>query len=175
MLIQAPTLETARLILRHLTLDDFAALAESWANPETVKYMGGIPHDNEMSWGRLLRYIGHWQVLGYGYWAIDEKASGQFVGTIGLQNQKRNITPALEYPEAGWVLLPAACGQGYASEALTSVLEWSDSTLASPLCCIIDEDNLASIHLAQKMGFQFRHYVDYHHKSLCMMVRPYPV
>ncbi|MBS0847091.1 GNAT family N-acetyltransferase [Citrobacter sp. JGM124] len=172
MLTQAPTLETARLVLRHLTLNDFDSLAASWANAETVKYMGGTPHDPEVSWGRLLRYIGHWQVMGYGYWAICEKESGQFVGTIGLQDQKRNITPALEYQEAGWVLLPAACGKGYASEALTAVLEWSDSTFGAPVCCIIDDDNVPSIHLAEKMGFQFIHYADYHNKAVRMMVRP---
>lgn len=173
MFTRAPTLETVRLILRHLTIDDFDALARSWASAETVKYMGGVPQDLEMSWGRLLRYIGHWQVLGYGYWAVCEKTSGQFVGALGIQNQKRDINPALEYPEAGWVLLPEACGKGYATEALTAVLQWSDTHLAVPLCCIIDDDNTPSIQLAEKMGFQFRHYADYHHKSVGMMVRPF--
>jgi len=172
MLTQAPTLETSRLVLRQLTLDDYDALAACWANPETVKYIGGgKPQSPEMSWGRLLRYIGHWQVLGYGCWAICEKEGGQFVGTVGLQNQKRSITPALEYPEAGWTLIPSACGKGYATEALTAVLAWADTTFAEPVCCIINDENLPSIRLAEKMGFQFKHDVDYQHQRVRMMVR----
>lgn len=173
MLTQAPTLETPRLLLRQLTLDDYDALAACWASPETVKYIGGgQPHDGELSWGRLLRYIGHWQLLGYGYWAVCEKASGQFIGTVGIQNQKRNLTPVLEYPEAGWTLSPAAGGKGFATEALTAILAWADSTFLGPLCCIIDDDNQPSIRLAERVGFQFRHYVEYHNKTIRMMVRP---
>ncbi|MCS3430399.1 GNAT family N-acetyltransferase [Klebsiella sp. BIGb0407] len=173
MLTQAPTLETARLRLRQLTLDDYAALVACWASPDTVRYIGsGQPQDSEMSWGRLLRYIGHWQLLGYGYWAVCEKDSGLLIGTVGIQNQKRNLTPALEYPEAGWTLSPTATGQGFATEALTAVLTWADSTFAGPVCCIIDDENQPSIRLAERMGFRFRHYVEYHNKKVRMLVRP---
>lgn len=172
MLTQAPTLETPRLLLRQFTLDDYDALAACWASPETVKYIGGQLQDGEMSWGRLLRYIGHWQLLGYGYWAVCEKATGQVIGSVGIQNQKRNLTPQLEYPEAGWTLSPNAGGKGFATEALTAMLTWADSVFAGPLCCIIDEDNLRSIRLAERMGFQFKHYVEYHNKTIRMMVRP---
>lgn len=172
MLTQAPTLETPRLLLRQFTLDDYDALAACWASPETVKYIGGQRQDGEMSWGRLLRYIGHWQLLGYGYWAVCEKATGQVIGSVGIQNLKRNLTPQLEYPEAGWTLSPTAGGKGFATEALTAMLAWADSVFAEPICCIIDEDNLRSIRLAERMGFQFKHYVEYHNKTIRMMVRP---
>lgn len=173
MLTQAPTLETSRLRLRQLTLDDYEALVTCWANPDTVRYIGsGQPQDSEMSWGRLLRYIGHWQLLGYGYWAVCEKESGLLVGTMGIQDQKRNLTPRLKYPEAGWTLSPTATGQGYATEALTAILAWADSNFTEPLCCIIDDDNLPSLRLAERMGFQFRHYVEYHNKRVRMLVRP---
>lgn len=172
MLTQAPTLETSRLRLRPLTLADYDALVTCWASPETVRYIGsGQPQDSEMSWGRLLRYIGHWQLLGYGYWAVCEKESGLLIGTMGIQNQKRNLTPVLEYPEAGWTLSPTATGQGFATEALTAILAWADSTFAEPLCCIIDDDNQPSIRLAERMGFQFQHYVEYHNKMVRMLVR----
>jgi len=175
MLTQAPVLETPRLRLRQLTLDDYDALVTCWASPDTVRYIGsGQPQDSEMSWGRLLRYIGHWQLLGYGYWAVCEKESGRLIGTMGIQDQKRNLTPMLEYPEAGWTLSPTACGQGFATEALTAILAWADNTFAGPLCCIIDDDNQPSIRLAERIGFQFRHYVEYHNKTVRMLVRPLP-
>ncbi|RKQ38207.1 GNAT family N-acetyltransferase [Enterobacter sp. R1(2018)] len=172
MVTQAPELETERLTLRQITLDDFDDLAACWADPEMVKFLGGgEPQSAEMSWGRLLRYIGHWQALGYGYWAVVEKASGRYVGSVGFQNAHRDITPALEYPEAGWSLIPAVHGRGYATEALAAILKWADNAFKGPVCCIIDVDNQRSLRLAERFGFQFQHYVGYHDKQVRMLIR----
>lgn len=172
MLTQAPRLETERLILRHFAVEDFADLAAFWADPGVVKFIGGAPQSAEISWNRLLRYIGHWQVLGYGYWAVFEKQTNRYIGSFGLQEAKRDLTPALEYPEAGWALMPEVHGKGYAREALTALLAWADSTLKTPLCCIIDAENQRSIHLAQQFGFHFEHDVSYHGKPVGMYTRP---
>ncbi|WP_174522169.1 GNAT family N-acetyltransferase [Cedecea neteri] len=173
MITEAPRLETERLILRHFTLDDYEALVACWSDPEMVKFIGsGKPQDGEMSWARLMRYIGHWQALGYGYWALFEKQSGRFVGSFGFQEVKRNLTPALEHPEAGWSLIPAVHGQGYAAEALSAVLNWADNNFSGPVCCIIDDDNQRSIGLAERFGFTFQHYVEYHGKQIRMFLRP---
>lgn len=172
MVTKAPELETGHLVLRQFTLDDFDALAACWADPEMVKFLGdGRPQSAEMSWGRLLRYIGHWQALGYGYWAIFEKASGCYVGSFGFQNAHRDLTPALEYPEAGWSLVPAVHGRGYATEALAAILKWADSTFTGPVCCIIDDDNQRSLKLAKRGGFLFQRYVTYHGKQVQMLIR----
>jgi len=172
MLTQAPRLETERLVLRQFTVDDFAALAAFWANPGVVKFIGGEPQSAEVSWNRLLRYIGHWQALGYGYWAVFEKQFGRYIGSFGLQEAKRDLTPALAFPEAGWALTPEVHGKGYATEALEVMLKWADSELKSPLCCIIDEENQRSIHLAERFGFRFEHNVTYHGKPVGMYIRP---
>ncbi len=60
----APTLITERLILDAHRLEDFDDLAAMWADPAVVRYIGSTPRDKEDSWGRLLRYIGHWKLLG---------------------------------------------------------------------------------------------------------------
>ncbi|VTR17100.1 Uncharacterised protein [Serratia fonticola] len=73
----APTLITERLILDAHRLEDFDDLAAMWADPAVVRYIGSTPRDKEDSWGRLLRYIGHWKLLGYGYWAVREKKHRQ--------------------------------------------------------------------------------------------------
>lgn len=169
---QAPCLETERLVLRHFTLDDFEALEACWADPEMVKYIGGgQPQSAEMSWGRLLRYIGHWQALGYGYWAVFEKETQRYIGSVGFQDLHRDLTPPLEYPEAGWTLLPAVHGKGYAKEAVGAIMQWADKAFAGPVCCIIDDGNQRSLHLAARHGFQFQHYVTYHGKQVRMLVR----
>ena len=167
----APRLETERLILKQFTLDDFPALMACWSTPEMIKINGGEKPTTESVWSRLLRYIGHWQALGYGYWAVFEKTTGRYAGSFGFQDVHRDITPQLKYPEAGWTLIPEVQGKGYASEALAAVLLWADQTLSSPLCCIIDEENKRSNHLAERFGFQFQDYVNYRGKQVRMLVR----
>lgn len=88
----APTLITERLRLDAHTLDDFDSLAALWADPLVVRYIGGTPRDREDSWGRLMRYVGHWALLGYGYWAVRDKQSGEYLGSIGFSNFLRDIT-----------------------------------------------------------------------------------
>jgi RimJ/RimL family protein N-acetyltransferase len=76
--VQVPVLETERLKLRGHRLDDFAPCAAMWADPLVTRHIGGIPLSAEESWTRLLRYVGHWALLGFGYWVVEEKATGNF-------------------------------------------------------------------------------------------------
>jgi len=64
--MSAPTLRTERLILRPHGVQDFDDVAALWADPIVVKYIGGTPNSPEQSWARLLRYMGHWQAMGFG-------------------------------------------------------------------------------------------------------------
>lgn len=76
-----------------------------WADPLVTRYIGGTPFSEEDSWARLLRYAGHWALLGFGFWAIEEKETGRFAGELGFADFKRDIHPPLEAtPELGWVL-----------------------------------------------------------------------
>lgn len=171
---QAPQLETDRLILKQFTLEDFPALQACWTEPEMVKINGGEVPTGEAVWARLLRYIGHWQALGYGYWAVFEKATNLYIGAFGFQDAHRNIEPALTYPEAGWTLIAQARGKGYANEALEAILHWADTSLSSPLCCIIAKDNQRSSYLAERFNFQFDSDAYYHGKEIRVLIRPFP-
>ena len=75
-----PVIETERLILRGHVLEDSEASLALWTDPEVTRFIGGKPSTTEEVWPRLLRYAGHWSLLGFGYWAITEKATGRFVG-----------------------------------------------------------------------------------------------
>jgi RimJ/RimL family protein N-acetyltransferase len=153
--MQIPTIETDRLKLRAHKLEDFNDLKMMWAHPEVTKFIGGIPSTDQQSWMRLINYLGHWQLMGFGYWAIEEKSSGKYIGDIGLADFKREITPSIrDTPEAGWALSAEAHGKGYASEALKAVLEWGDRSLKSQkTVCIITPENVKSIELAKKFGY----------------------
>jgi RimJ/RimL family protein N-acetyltransferase len=169
----APLLETERLRLRGHRLDDYAALAAIWADPQVVRYIGGKPSTPHQSWQRLLRYAGLWQLLGYGFWAIEEKSSGRMLGDIGYMDVKRDIVPTLDgMPEVGWVLTPEVHGRGHASEALTAVLAWGDAHFgAHRAACIIEPGNAPSIRLARKAGFRLSHEATLDGETLQVFVR----
>lgn len=168
----APTLLTERLILNAHRLEDFSDLASMWRDPAVVRYIGGTPRSAEDSWSRLLRYLGHWQLLGYGYWAVREKASGNYIGDIGFADFHRAIEPALDAPEMGWALNSAAHGKGYATEALQATLTWAaDYFPQGKTVCIISPENRPSIGLAKKVGFVESHHSEYHQQPIVVMQR----
>jgi RimJ/RimL family protein N-acetyltransferase len=121
-----------------------------------TRYIGGRPLSTEEAWTKFLRYIGHWSVMGFGFWAIEEKDSGRFIGELGFADFKRDITPSLgDTLELGWVLASRAHGRGYATEALQAVVAWGKGHLkAERTVCLINPENLASIRVAKKCGFQ---------------------
>jgi len=153
---QAPVLESARLKLRAHGWDDFAPCAAMWADPIVARYIGGKPLSEEEAWTKLLRYAGHWSVMGFGYWAVEEKETRRFIGELGFADYKRDIQPPLgTTPEAGWIFSPAAHGKGYASEALREVLAWGETHFeGGRTVCLIHPENAASIRLAKKYSYR---------------------
>jgi RimJ/RimL family protein N-acetyltransferase len=153
---EAPVLETERLRLRGHRLDDFVDCAAMWADPRVTRYIGGRPFSEQEVWFKLLRYAGHWPLMGFGYWAIVEKASGSFVGELGFADFKREIEPSIKgVPELGWVLASRAHGKGYATEAVRAVAAWGDVRFDfGRTVCLISPGNLASIRVAEKSGYR---------------------
>ncbi|WP_369789123.1 GNAT family N-acetyltransferase [Rouxiella sp. WC2420] len=169
----APQIETSRLILRGHVIDDFNTIADLWADPEMVRFIGGVPSSREASWTRLLRYVGHWQLMGFGYWVIIHKDSGQFVGEIGFADFQREMQPSMDNKaEMGWVLSPKFHGKGYASEAAMAVLDWADTHIPLQVCCIINPENGPSIRLAEKNGFTLQAETSYQGAKVRLFTRP---
>ena len=174
--MKIPVLETERLTLRGHRLEDFPACAGLWADPIVTRYIGGVPLTAEEAWARLLRYAGHWALLGFGYWVAEEKATGEFLGEIGFADLKRDLDPPLgAIPEAGWVFTPAAHGQGYATEALRAILSWGESHFSNPkTACLIHPDNVASIKVAEKCGYRDALRTTYKGKPTVVFFREIP-
>jgi RimJ/RimL family protein N-acetyltransferase len=150
-----PILETERLRLRCHRVDDFADCAAMWADPAVITYVGGKPLTAEEVWARLVRYVGHWALLGFGFWAVEEKGTGRFVGDLGFMHFKRDIEPSLaDAPEIGWILASHAHGKGYATEAVRAAVAWGERRFGSArTACIINPENTASIRVAEKCGY----------------------
>jgi RimJ/RimL family protein N-acetyltransferase len=142
--------------MRGHQVGDFEESLAMWSDPVVVRHIGGQVFSRQDVWGRVLRYVGHWPMMGYGYWVVRDKASGRFVGEVGFADFKRAIEPSIEgTPEAGWVLSPWAHGRGLATEAVTAILAWGDVHFGGArTVCIIDAENLASIRVAKKCGYR---------------------
>jgi RimJ/RimL family protein N-acetyltransferase len=151
----APTLETERLLLRAHKISDFDDSASMWADQNVVAQISGAPLTKEQSWSRLLRYSGHWNLLGFGYWVVVLKANGSFLGEVGFADYHRDTEPSLEgKPEAGWVFNVPSHGKGYATEAAKGMLTWADENLPNEhTSAIFNPTHLASINVAKKVGF----------------------
>ena len=126
-----------------------------WQHPETLRFLGGPPQDDQAVWFRLLRYAGMWSLLGFGFWGIEDKATGAFLGEAGLLDAERGLDGLKGMPEAGWACMPTATGQGVASEAMQAILGWADTHLdAARIGCIIAPANAPSLRVAHKLGFR---------------------
>jgi len=173
---RVPTIETQRLRLRGPRPEDFRDSAALWSDPVVTRFTSSKPLSEEEVWGRLLRYVGHWAWMGFGYWVVEEKGTGRFAGEVGFSDWKREIQPSLQgLPELGWVLTSGVHGQGYATEAARAAIDWADSNLrrqtSSSVCagsevliapelsaafmtCIIHPEHTRSIRVAEKCGFK---------------------
>ena len=80
-----PVIETERLILREFRPEDFSFLRDMKKNPEMMRFITGEAMSEEDSWTKFLRAIGHWSVMGFGYWVVEEKESGRPIGEIGFR------------------------------------------------------------------------------------------
>lgn len=95
--------------------------------------------------------IDHWESRGYGLWTVVEKASGQVVGSVGLQ-----WWTGWPDVEVAWVIRRSCWGQGFATEAALASLEWAwASTPIDHVISLINADDLRSMRVATKVGEQF--------------------
>jgi RimJ/RimL family protein N-acetyltransferase len=161
---EVPVLTSSRLTFRGHTRDDFADSAAMWGDPQVTRYIGGRSFTEEEVWARLLRYVGHWAVVGFGFWAVRETTTGRFVGEVGFADFHRPIAPLFDgAPEAGWVLAPWAQGKGFGREAVETLSAWGEARFeGGRTVCIIHPDNAASIAVAERCGYRRYAQSEYH-------------
>lgn len=143
------TLETGRLTLRMLRESDIDAYAGMCGDPEVMRFIGdGQPLARPMAWRNLATMVGHWTLRGYGLWAVEERATGVFVGRIGFWNPEG--WPGFEL---GWTLRRAFWGKGYAAEGARAALRFAFTQLNQPhVISLIHPENAASIRVADRLG-----------------------
>jgi RimJ/RimL family protein N-acetyltransferase len=153
MRMSTTTVETSRLILRLPEAADAGDFLEIHQDPEVMKRItlaapqGGIT----VAWRNVALMIGHWQIRGYGQWAVVEKESGRVIGSVGLYNPEG--WPGVEL---GWLVRRSHWGFGFATEASAAALNWAWRFVeADHIISLISPDNVQSIRIARKIGEEF--------------------
>jgi RimJ/RimL family protein N-acetyltransferase len=166
-------IETVRLVMRVHQRADYEDSCALWADEIVTRHIGGRAFTREETWSKLLRYIGHWAVLGYGYWVIHEKESNRFVGEAGFANFRRDIQPPLgDAPEGGWVLATWAHGKGFATEAMIAAHAWLEAARGKErTVCVIDADHARSVRVAEKCGYREYARAPYKDKPVILLER----
>jgi RimJ/RimL family protein N-acetyltransferase len=141
-------LETERLLLRQWRETDVEAYAQICADPLVMQYLTGKSLGRLESWRHIAFLIGHWQLKGFGHWAVEEKSTGNVIGRLGF------LQPD-DWPgfEIGWTLAKDSWGKGYATEGGNKALEHAFKTLKKEqVISIIHPQNEASKRVAVRLG-----------------------
>ncbi|MFD1509599.1 GNAT family N-acetyltransferase [Lacimonas salitolerans] len=157
-LTNAPTLETADLILRSHRPEDIEPLIAFLTDPVRAAGFGAHP-DRHEAWRWVALSVGHWHIHGYGYFTIEDKASGQPAGITGIWNPD-----GWPEPELGWVVFDGFEGRGVAYQAAARAREWAYDDLGfTTMTSNIVPGNTRSIALAERLGARFeREYQNVH-------------
>src|ERR1700719_3460281 len=158
-----PSIVTERLLLRPFDASDLDSFAKMNADREVVAFLShGQPVDRNESLKILAWLIGHWQLRGYGSWAVEETETKSFIGRVGLF-----------YPE-GWpgieisyVLARSFWGKGYATEGGRAAMAYAFKEFKIPhLISLIHPNNRASISVAEKLGETFDREMEFNRKTV---------
>ena len=145
--------ETPRLRLRELTVDDAGFILELVNDPSFLTNIGdkGV---RDLADAKEFILTGPWkhkQPPGYGQFLVELKPHGTPIGVCGLLFRE-----ALGLTDVGMALMPDHCRCGYGYEAASAVLEYGHTTLGvEAIVGLTSKKNIASIRLLGKLGMTF--------------------
>jgi len=158
-------LETQRLILRDWQPSDIAPFAQMNADAQVMEYFPAT-----LSWQEsealLERIKKHHQTYGFGLWATEERATGAFIGFIGLSvpTFQAHFTPTVE---VGWRLARAFWGKGYATEGARKAIDYGFEVIGlTEIVSFTAQLNLRSIAVMKRLGMSYHEADDFDHPSL---------
>jgi RimJ/RimL family protein N-acetyltransferase len=143
-------ISTERLIMRSWRESDLAPWAAMNADPEVRRYVGPLltPGQAE-AWA--LNFQDDLDRRGFGFWALEVRASGEFIGFTGLDIVEEQVP--VTGVELGWRLARSAWGHGYATEAARAAVEYGFGTLRlAELVAITMAANLRSRAVMERIG-----------------------
>ncbi|MGE0588393.1 MAG: GNAT family N-acetyltransferase [Cyclobacteriaceae bacterium] len=167
---KVPTqLETDRLSLRMFRHDDWKQMHAYYGDEESMRYTTGRTLTEGETWRTMAGAVGHWQLRGYGPYAVEEKNSGSLIGIVGLWYP--NDWPE---PEIKWGIIRSHWGNGYAAEAARAVKKMAYANLEDcKLISLIFKENANSIRVAKALGATLEKEMIFREKE-CFIFRHQP-
>lgn len=144
--MSSPILTTDRLILRRPQGQDWPGARDFYMSDRSVMAGGGITMG--LAWRQFAAIIGHWDIRGFGLWAVTLKGDDTCLGLVGQWCPE-------DWPEneLGWVMFAEAEGKSIAYEAARATRAYAFDTLGwTTAVSYIDTNNARSIALAERLG-----------------------
>ena len=151
--MEGVVLETGRLVLRRLTLEDASFIVGLLNEPSFLRFIGDRGVRNEEQARAYLRDgpLASYAQYGFGLYLVVRRDDLAPLGMCGLLRRE-----ALDDPDVGFALKPAYWSQGYAYEATRAVLDYGRDVLGlRRIVAIVAPDNEASAGLLEKLGLRF--------------------
>jgi len=144
-------LETDRLLLRELNVQDSGNFYELNLNPKVVKYTGDTAFENLKAAEIFLDQYNDYQINGFGRWAVIDKGNGEFLGWCGLKYaEKSNET------DIGFRLFEKHWNKGFATESASACLKYGFEKLnLKTVIGRVMSENIASIKVLEKIGLTY--------------------
>ncbi|QYH34582.1 GNAT family N-acetyltransferase [Salinibacterium sp. M195] len=152
--IAAPTLETERLRLRPHRIDDATRWFEIQSSSDVQEFTSWPERTRIESYAHLQHRTKH-VVLKQAddFLALAIEHEGELIGDVSLH--LRSVALSSRSAEISWILHPDQYGQGYAGEAAAAMMEFAFTRVKVQwLVAVIEENNVASIALAERLGFR---------------------
>ena len=154
MIRSIPTINTARLALRAMRPEDFDRYAEIWDEPRAMRNLAGPGSGRRRAWEAFLRDAGHWQMTGFGQWAVIEQRSRRMIRQAGFFYGATPLGEEFDsFAQAGWLMVPEADGSGMAVEAVQAAHDWFDRVIPGRLVARVPAACNASCALARRLGY----------------------
>ena len=144
-------IETERLVLRPMEPRDADPHIEMMGDPKTAAFLSQNkePQPRMDRWRQFASYLGHWQIRGFGFFSVEEKVTGDWVGRVGPWMPEG--WPGIE---CGWSIKSDYWGNGYAPEAAIASIKWTFAQFPDlgRIISVIDPGNENSQAVARKIG-----------------------
>lgn len=147
-------IETERLLLREIEMEDADAMFELDSDPEVHKYIDNEPVTSKEQIHGVIRFIRQqYQTNGIGRWAVVRKSDKRFIGWAGLKIEQEDYNGHGWHIDLGYRLMPNCWGHGYATEAARAWTDYAFRVMrAEKVCALVEKANTASVHVLEKVG-----------------------
>jgi RimJ/RimL family protein N-acetyltransferase len=153
-------IEKERLLMRQWREGDWTALHRTYGDEEVMRWLGSRSVDLQTTAFVVGRMAMHWRLLGYGMFAVQEKAGDELVGRVGLMlHPTWPLEPKIE---VGWTLQRSVWGRGYATEAAKASLTFGFERLGLPqIFSMTLPTNRRSLAVMERCGLTPRGEIDF--------------